>query len=270
MSSKKAIHVTTNYRLFNKSSDNRPLDPKKHKRLYESMQKYGFIPDYPVIAIRAADGNLELKEGQHRLQAAESLGLPVYWTETKIDFDIGLVNDTQKPWQTIDYARKHASNGLKVYQDGIDFAEQYKIPIGTAFALLGGTTSFGNVEPQYKSGTFKIKDKPYADMVATVYSSISNMSSAGIKKQTFIEACMKVCRVSGFDPKRLISGAELCREKLVNYGTCDGFLTMLEEVYNFKRFAKNLFPLKLQAIATMRDRNATKVAADKKKQKAAA
>lgn len=256
MSSSRKIQATKNYRLFQKSPDNRPTDLRKHKKLIESMRKYGFLKCFPIVVTRDKDGKLVVKDGQHRLAVAEMLGLTVCWVEEETDFDIAVINCTAKIWQLKDYALKHVLNGQKQYQEGLDFAEQHHIPIGTAFALLAGTTTFSNCENQFIDGTFKIKDREWADAVAGIYSAFCTMQPV-LRKNAFLEACMSVCRVEGFDPKRLIAGGQAQPEKLVNYGTRDGFLQMLEELYNFRRTTKNLVPLRMQAIATMRERNAT-------------
>lgn len=75
---------------------------------------------------------------------------------------------------------------------------------------------------------------------------------------------MAVCRVPGFDAKRLIGGAERCRDKLGSYSTREAYLEMMEEIYNFGR--KQLVGLKSQAMMIMKDRNACNA---KVKQKAA-
>lgn len=255
MSASRKIQATKNYALFHKSPGNRLLDVPKHKKLIDSMKLYGFLKCFPIVVSRDKDGKLVVKDGQHRLAVAEMLGLTVYWVEEEIDFDIAVINNTPKVWQLRDYALKFAANGAKQYEEGLDFAERHRLPIGTAFSLLAGTTSFSNCENQFIDGTFKIKDRVWADSVAGIYSAMVSLSSE-LRKVTFVEACMSVCRVEGFDPKRLIAGAERCREKLVNYGTRDAFLTMLEEVYNFGR--KQLVGLKLAATIAMRERTACK------------
>lgn len=256
MSSKK-IECTRNYRMFqNNSGENRPLDIRKHRKLEASMKLYGFLDCYPIIVYRDDKGLWVVKEGQHRLSLAETLGLPVYYVETAVDFDIALVNNTQKPWALIDYARKHAGNGIKSYQEGLVFMGEYKLPISKAFCLLAGTTVFSNFYESFIDGTFRIKDRPWANAVAGIYAPLVDLSKA-VKNDRMIEACMAVCRVSDFDPKRLLSNAERCREKLVAYSQRDSYLQMLEEVYNFGR--KQLVGLKSMAIMAMRERNPVKV-----------
>ncbi len=263
----KKIQATKNYRLFARSSDNRKLDIKKHKKLLESMRRYGFLKCFPIVARRNEDGNLIVKDGQHRLAIAELLELTVYWIDEEVDFDVAVINCTSKIWGLRDFAEKHAANGLKAYQEGIDFAEKHKLPIGTTFALLAGYTAFTNCQEDFVAGTFKVKDRQWADAVAGIYVSLTSMSDH-LKNARFIEACMAICRVPEFDQKRLTANAERCREKLVPYSTRDAYLDMLEAVYNFGRV--KLFGLKVAAMMVMRERNAVslrKKAAKEKREK---
>jgi len=188
------------------------------------------------------------------LMFAEELGLPVYYTVESIPFDVAEVNSTPKVWSLVDYARKFAAHGVQGYIDGLEFADQFQLPIGTAFALLSGTTSFGNIHETFVSGKFKAKDRVWAESVAGLYGGLIAVSRA-LSTKRCIEACMAVCRVKGFDAERLIAGAQSNREALVAYSTRDGYLDMMETVYNFRR--RQLVPLKIQALQAMRERMPT-------------
>ncbi len=254
---KSSISTTRNYRMFKLSGDNRPLNLKKRKRLRESMAKYGFLRSYPLSCVRNGDGVLVVKDGQHRLAIAEELGLPVHYYVEDVDYDIGKVNCTQEKWTVRDFAMKFASNGKQAYQDGLDFADAHGMPIGTAFSLLAGTTSWGNVQSQFIAGEFVVKDREWADAVASVYVTLIKLAPE-MKNARLMEACMAVCRVNGFDATRLLSGARRCRDKLVAYSTRDAYLELLETAYNYGR--KRLFPLKNEAVMAMRDRNVSNAA----------
>lgn len=257
MSKDKKINATKNYRLFMRSGENRPLDIKKHRKLEESMKLYGFLPCFPIVCCRNAEKQLVVKDGQHRLAIAESLGLQVFWVEECTEFDIAVINCTAKIWGLRDYAQKFAASGKKVYQEGLEFTDIHNLPIGTAFALLAGTTGFGNIQSVFVSGEFKIKDRAWADDVAATYGPLVQMAPA-MKNARFIEACMAICRVGEFDRKRLIHNAERCREKLIAYSTREAYLDMIEVVYNFGR--AKLVGLKAMAVMAMRERSAAKKA----------
>lgn len=259
----KKINVTKNYRLFAKSTENRPTDLPKHRDLRDSMKTYGFLSCYPIVVQRDENKQLVVKDGQHRLTYAESMGLPVYWVEEDQDFDIATINCTSKVWSMRDFATTHASNGKQAYQDGLDFADEHGLPIGIAFALLGGCVNFSNIANAFKNGTFTIRDRSYARQVANLYVPMIRLSS-DVRNARFLQACMAVCRAKDFDPERLLHSAGRCRDKLVSYSTRDAYLTMLEEVYNFGRV--KLCGLKTAALMAMKARNAVEV---KKRKKAA-
>lgn len=253
MASKK-IQSTKNYRLFNRSDENRVLDLRKHKALEESMKAYGFLACFPVVCRREGDGKLVVKDGQHRLAIAEVLGLSVYWVEEDVDFDVAMINNAAKNWQVNDYALRFAANGNKDYQAGLDFAELHGMNVSISFALLAGQSTWSNIANTYRAGDFKVKDHAYASKVASIYGPMAALSGA-LANRRFIEACMAACRVEGFDPNRLLQGAEKCREKIVPYSTRDAYLGMMEEIYNFNRQRQNVLPLKFLAINAMAERN---------------
>jgi hypothetical protein len=246
------IQTTKNYDLFTRSDLNRPLDMARHKKLFDSMRQYGFLRCFPVV-VKRQGGRLLIKDGQHRWMIAQTLGLPVHWVEEDVDFDVATVNSAAKPWVLRDYAEMHFQNGHRAYGEGLEFSAQHKLPLGMAFSLLAGNTCFHNCQSQFFDGTFRVKDRAWADAVAGIYGPLTTMSP-GLKNARFAEACMAVCRVEGFDGKRLVGNAERCREHLVPYATRDACLGMLELVYNHSR--KTTIPLKFAAIAAMKARNA--------------
>jgi hypothetical protein len=247
------IQATKNYRLFHRhEGENRPLEPNKRRKLKNSMKRYGFLECFPIVCYRDKSGNLIVKDGQHRLTLAEELGLTIHWVETSSDFDVAIVNSTVKGWTNKDYAHKHATNGIAAYQDILEFSERFKLAVSLSAMLLGGTTCFQNISGQFYEGTFKIKDRKWAESVAGLYAQMIHIGPA-LKNNHFLAACMAVCRVPEFEPKRLLGSAERCREKLVAYANREAYLDLLETVYNFGR--SRLCALKMPALAAMRDRN---------------
>lgn len=257
------IQSTKNYRMFHRNADNRPVDTKKHRKLEQSMKEYGFISAFPIVAVRI-NGKLVVKDGQHRLEFAEALGLPVYWVEAQADFNIATINSTSKTWQFKDFAQTYAAKGFRDYQVGIDFAELHGIAITRAFALLSGHTTTSNIHEAFSSGSFKVKDLAYANSVASIFTPMVNLNHV-INNARFLEACMACCRVKNFEAKRLLQNANRCREKLVPYSTRDAYLEMIEAIYNFGR--AKLVGLKAEAVMVMRNRNPTTASVLKKKAK---
>lgn len=245
------IKHTKDYRKFERSVDNRPLDSGKHKMLRDSMKAYGWIPSFPASCKLLPTGKLLVKDGQHRVQIAETLQIEIFYVVEEKDFDIAIVNAAQRSWSPADYVHRYGSQGSEDYVQAMEFCKKNNLPIGLGFALMAGTTNFGNVRKQFMSGEFKIKDTAWAIQVARIYAPLVKISKA-LKSARYIEACMAVCRVDDFDPDRYLRCAERCTEKLQAYSTRDAFLEMIESIYNHGQ--KKLVPLKIKAIEAMRQR----------------
>lgn len=264
MSSKRqstTVSTTTNYRLFRVSAENRPLDLQKHGRLKKMMQEYGFLASFPIVCIRDESKKLVVKDGQHRLAIAEELGLPVHYVVSDVDFDIADINCTAKQWVMQDYAVKYHANGVKDYTEGLQFCEEFGLPLSIGFCLLAGHATFSNLTAVFRDGRFVVKDREWAHVVAGVYSDLVDLAPA-VKGVRFSEACVAVCRVEGVDTKRLVQGAKGRRDKFVVCSTRDAYLDILEDAYNFKRHS--LVPLKFLAIQAMRNRSASRSSAARK------
>jgi hypothetical protein len=246
------IQVTKNYSLFAHSQENRPLDLRKHKLLEASMKENGFIPSYPIVCRRDAKGSLVVKDGQHRLAFARKHGLAVYWIEDNSGFDVAAVNCTQKPWQPIDYAYRYADAGSAHYKELLLFKEEHGLPITLATMLLAGHTCFSAIADKFYSGEFKVKDHTWASQVVAIYVPITRLN-AKLKSKQFLNACARASRVPEFSAKRLIDNVERCRDLLVHYGSCDAYMDMLQNVYNFGR--RDLVALKIEATKAMRELN---------------
>lgn len=246
------VNVTSNYRLFHNVIENRDLELPKHRKLRLSMQEYGFLASFPIVCIRNAALQLEVRDGQHRLAIAETLGLPVYWIEETVDFDIAKVNSTQKPWTILDYAANFSKRGVKSYSDLIEFSEKHGIGISLSACLLTGSLTFGNFSDQFYRGDFRITELNLAHNVAILFSEFLRADKR-LKSARLVEALVASARVNGFDSDRLAGNVSRCQSKLKPYSTRDAYLGMLEEVYNYHQ--PKLVPLKMNAIQAMRARN---------------
>lgn len=259
------INVTKNYRMFKLADDNRKLNLPKHRKLRQSMQENGFFPWMPVICVRDKGNNLVVRDGQHRLAFAETLGLEVYWVEVSESFDIAQFNGTAVVWNIRDYAETFAKNGKASYVALLEFSERHGIGVAISALLLGGTQTFANIAPAFYAGDFKIKEQHLAESVAEVYVTIV-ATDKRLKTQRLLEALVAAARVDGFNSRRLLKNLSGCNDKLKQYSTRDGFLEMLEDIYNFRQ--QTLVPLKINAIQAMRERNPAlkaKIAKEKKR-----
>lgn len=247
------IKSTKNYRLFGRSADNRAVCTKKHKRLFKSMKERGFLPCYPIVCRRDRTKNLIVLDGQHRLAFAETLGLPVFWVETNAaSFDVADINAGVVPWALFDYAQKFADQGKQHYKELIAFANLHGLSIGYAGQMLAGVVSWSVVKERFLDGNFEVKDRAFADIVASTFNAMARIN-VRVRNMRLLGALMGACRAPEFNPDRLISNAQRCRERVEPYSTTEAYLSMLEDIYNFGR--AKLYGLKSAAQMAMRERN---------------
>lgn len=103
------IQKTTNYSQFNKYPSNRKVHPEK---LIESIKKKDMLESHPILVTK----DKYIIDGQHRLEAAKFLKIPIYFTivEDLEEKHIPLCQ-VQRPWKLEEF--------LHFYQD---FNEHYK------------------------------------------------------------------------------------------------------------------------------------------------
>ena len=251
MSETPKLRATKDYRLFSVSKHNRDINPGHLRKLKPSMEEYGWIPAFPMLVRRTAKG-LEILDGQHRFSVARELGLAVWFVECDDGFNIPLINASQVPWRTLDYAESFSKCGKGDYSEVIAFAEIHQMQIGDAAALLAGTTSFPNIRKCWIAGTYRITERDYAERVAYLYTSIREMTHATVDKSLRL-ALIAIARVPGVDYARLVRNAARLPERFMKFATREGALQMLEAVYNYGR--REHVGIKVAAENAMRDRN---------------
>jgi hypothetical protein len=244
---------TSNYAMFSIDDENRPLQLNGAKRseLRRSMQKYGFLKAYPILCVQRS-GKLWVKDGQHRLAIAQELGLAVWYVIEDQDIDIAALNNTQCTWKASDYLGRYAAQGNTDYIELQEFRDRHRLTISLCIGLLGDQAEERNLHEKFKSGKFKVKSRKTADRIATLYTRIGEHNRR-VKSRFLMGALFAMCQIDGLDDERLLHGVERCPELLVSYGSREGYLDMLERLYNYGRRTK--YPLKIEAENAIRRRN---------------
>lgn len=248
----KKINTTKNYGLFSLSQVNRPIDLKKHAGLKASMLEYGFLEEFPIVCLRDDNKNLIVWDGQHRFTIAQMLGLPIHWVEATSEFNVSKVNGGQRAWVPRDHAESWSRQGRQDYTELLLFCDQNNVSTGRGASLLAGTATFNNIIKSFIAGDFKIVDKTFAQQVAMSFTSITRINKL-CNSARLIEALMAVHRVAEVDPERLAERIAKCPEMIKQHGTRDAYLTMIEDIYNFRK--QTTLPVKFLAEKEMRLRN---------------
>jgi len=118
------IKSTRDYSLFKSIKGNRDLNKSHVRRLQlifgDRPQKLQWVP----ILVNE---NHEVIDGQHRLEAAKKLEIPVYYRVIKglTLEDCQALNSNSKMWTPTDYARAFCENGVDSYCKYLEFKKKW-------------------------------------------------------------------------------------------------------------------------------------------------
>lgn len=236
---------TTNYDRFINDPTNRTVS--NTKKLISSMEKYGYIPAYPIHVV-PHNGRFAIRDGGHRLEAARATGNPVYYVICdKNNISIPEINDAARHWSTNDYVDSHIRSGKREYLILKKFAEDNQIGYRIAAQLLLGNQAAdgGAFAQKLKDGTFKVIDYAYASRVASIIRAL-RPSIPMVNNVLFIAAISKVSRIKGFDVDRFIRNATRLHASFSTRATMDDYLDLIEMVYN-DHTRNNRLPIKFLA-----------------------
>lgn len=227
------LEHTTNYSLFTSNKLQRQFSAIQAEKIAYKMKKNGFPASF-AISVFKKDGKLHLNNGHHRLWAAKSLGLPVWyiveheWAASEL-VDEGV---TGKNWPIKDASIAYAKKGQKDYVILLDYAKR-GIPIRYAASMLRGEhAASGNACDFVSAGTFKVKTTSHIEAVCSVVESVKAAQKEATS-QVFISSVSALIIVEGFSADQLVKKILSFPGKIEKTKTRDQMLDQLEEIYNY-------------------------------------
>ena len=195
-----------NYSKFTLFDNNRDINETHVEELIASMRKSGQL--MPVVVT----SNMEVIDGQHRLEACKKLGLEVLYVENKTgnSKQIAVMNNTQKGWKNKDFLKHfcHKSHhNSSEYKKIEKFIEEYKLPFRVCISLLSdynigfnGSSGRGPM-PSFRDGSFKVDNLESAKETAQRLIKLKSFVPNLVKIVKFSVAFIKISELENFDLK---------------------------------------------------------------------
>ena len=195
-----------NYSKFTLFDNNRDINETHVEELVASMRKSGQL--MPVVVT----SNMEVIDGQHRLEACKKLGLEVLYVVNKTgnSKQIAVMNNTQKGWKNKDFLKHfcHKSHhNSSEYKKIEKFIEEYKLPFRVCISLLSdynigfnGSSGRGPMK-FFRDGSFKINDLDAAKETAQRLIKLKSFVPNLVKIVKFSVAFIKISELENFDLK---------------------------------------------------------------------
>jgi hypothetical protein len=230
------VYKTTDYSIFKYIDSNRVVNKHHVQELILSMERYpDLIPKNPILV----NENMEIIDGQHRLQAASTLHSPIYFTianNTTVE-TAQLMNRLQRSWQLMDFARSYAKNNdnperAKVYKSFIALSEEFGTPTTTLIQFCEQATRH-NATAAFREGNLKLVDIDTTRMWLGMAQEVEEKVDPLIlrhSRSNFLGALFIIFRNSKYDHERMLR--KLDEKHLTHQVTRMDYIRAFEASYN--------------------------------------
>lgn len=237
------LFSTRNYNDFIISPHNRAIDPNHVEYLYDRIRQKNLLLGYPMIV----SSNMTVIDGQHRLKAAEALGVPIYYVvadEATLD-DIALTNAATKKWTNEDYLHKWIAAGKSDYAILKSFWDQNKQFRGRPFLSLSISmrlTHFGTdsgIKRKFQEGDYSCNDLPNANRVVRAVIDYAGFPSVTFYSHTvFVRAVANLINNPNYDHNVMMHRLKNQSTRLVQCVSVEEYIRLINDIYNYNATSK--------------------------------
>lgn len=229
--SQSTVYKTKDYGKFGVYKFNRSINESLVKKIMESIAAIGYIHGKPVIV----DKDMNVIDGQHRLEACKRLNLSVYYMITTTDPQKTIIelNAKQVGWKMNDYIHSWAGSGVKCYIDLQEFEKKHRLGITNALLVLFDN-SLDTVDIKNIKAGKKFKINPKAEEIVAFIEACNLVPY--YKSSYFIKAVVRVFKIA--NEKHL----EKLKQHIISLpqqATAAAYVAAFENLVNKGVMAKN-------------------------------
>lgn len=257
MKDKPKFHVhaevlrTVDYDMFTLLRGNRNTNPAHLKRLEMSFQRnYLFSP----ILVNE---RYEIIDGQHRYIICRKLNLPLYYIVVHgygLN-EVQILNTNTVNWKKIDYLSSYCDMKYPEYLKFRHFMNLYpgfnltsvenllKLNVGTPSSyspdLKSETNKAGNYRIKtFEEGEFVCRDFDNSCKYADQILEMEKYNSTVVYRTSFVSTMIRLFKNENYDHDSFLAKLSLQPTALSECVNKDQYITMIEEIYNYKRRPK--------------------------------
>ena len=224
------IQQTSSYHQFLQVDGNRKVSERHVRSLVNSIGQKNLMAANPIIV----DDNFRVIDGQHRLEAARKLGVPVYYimVDGGADLsDVQLINSAQKSWSLADYLQSYTSKGEAEYLKLQIFIERWDLTISGGIRLLTGEGE--NAMQLFRRGEFKITNELKALEVMEMMKVFKPYITRNIRRsKEFMKSVMSIVERNITTPEQMKERLDKYGKRLYQVDSQKEYLRQIEDMYN--------------------------------------
>lgn len=227
------ILSTKKYKIFKTIQGNRAVSDDHVRKLAASIARQNLLSANPIIV----NEQMQVIDGQHRLLAAQSLGVEVSYVtvEGATIRVVQQLNAHQKQWALQDYAESYALQGNPHYQTLKKFYENQDLPVSIAVWLLSGGRNNGGHLSRFKDGGFEVTTEEEAYEVVEKIKLFHEHTSPQVRRSRgFVRAMFALTHSPEIDWDRMSEKLGEYTKQIPAYEGVRDYLRTLEDIYNYK------------------------------------
>ena len=229
------VHTTTDYFLFKSIEGNRNKNLMHINRLRDSMtENYLFT----VIIVNE---KYEIIDGQHRFEVIRELNFPMHYIicDGYGLNEVHLLNQNAKNWNSDDYLEAYCNLNYPHYLNYAIFKDRYRLGHNLCMAILSETTSNAGTSQikEFYKGNFIIKNFEKACRLAEKIEILGQYYD-GNKRRSFVLAMLQLFKNDNFEFTELLQKLKTQPTALVDCSNTTQYISLIEEIYNYRRKVK--------------------------------
>lgn len=229
------VLMTNDYDMFQTIEGNREVNKLHVKRLKDSISE-----KYITVPIIVNEKN-QIIDGQHRFQSAKELEKPVYYIKVNgLGLkDVHRLNTNTKNWTADAYLDGYCRLGKEDYIMYREFKNKYGFGHNETNAILSNKQRMGGSKNQaFKDGVFKIVDYNQAVKNAEKITMVKQFYD-GYRRRAFVYAMLDLFQNPNYNHAEFLNKLSFQSRSLVDCTDVQQYLTLIEEIYNYKRNKQN-------------------------------
>lgn len=226
------VHTTTDYFLF------KPIEGNRNKNLLHINRLKKSMAETYLFTVIIVNEKYEIIDGQHRFDVIQELKLPLNYIVCKgygLN-EVHILNQNSKTWTSDDYLDGYCKLGYKDYLKYKEFKELYGIGHYECMWLLNGS-QLSNPTQVFFTGDFKIKNYNEACKIIEKIMLVEPYYEEW-KRRSFILAMLQLFKNPNFELTEFLQKLKLQPTALSNCSTTNQYVSLIEEIYNYRRREK--------------------------------
>lgn len=234
-------YITNDYSVFKYLSGNRGINLQNVNNIVKNVVDNGLLPTIVIV-----NENMEVIDGQHRIEAFKQLNLPVKF---QIRDGLGLkeciaYNISSKKWEMVDYIKSYAERGIDDYIVLKKCMDEYPSfsPSTLATIMLGKGSQGGSACQAVQCGNFKIVGN--INEIINKLNFLNNVQDYIVvrgRKYIVIQVLANVIDLEFIDQDRMAEQLYKGVNKNASITCVDDALEYLCDVYNHRKKNKVRF-----------------------------